>query len=405
MTPFKYCCTECHRTYERDQVRYLCPDCSPGVEPRVPLRGVLEVVFDYEAVARELEARPGDFSVLRPVEEEFLPNYSVGNTPLVAAPRLGEALGYSRLMVKNDSLNPSGSLKDRASFLVVAEAARLGEDRIVTASTGNAASALAAVCAAAGRKAVIFVPSAATRAKLVQIVLYGAEVIVIDGTYDDAFRLSIEYTQARGGLNRNTAYHPFTIEGKKTAALEIFTQNGNRAPDAVIVPMGDGVIVSGIYKGFRDLKQCGLIDRLPRLIGVQAKGSDAIHRYVVSGEYRDADTPRTIADSISVAAPSAAHPARKAIVESGGFTVIVSDEEILNAQSLLCRTTGVFAEPAASTVVAALGRIGSDQLDRSAEIVLLVTGHGLKDTEGPLTGLSVPRPVVPVLEAVLAEET
>ena len=405
MMPFTYCCTECRKTYERDEVRYLCPACSPRAEPRVPLRGVLEVEFDYEWVARELEARPGDFSVLRPVEEEFLPNYSVGNTPLVVAPRLGEALGFSRLMIKNDALNPSGSLKDRASFLVVAEAVRLGENRVVTASTGNAASALAAVCAAAGKKAVIFVPNASTKAKLVQMVLYGAEVIVLDGTYDDAFRISIEYTQARGGLNRNTAYHPFTIEGKKTAALEIFAQNGNRAPDAVVVPLGDGVIVSGIYKGFRDLQQCGLIDRLPRLIGVQAKGSDAIHRYVITGEYRDAESPVTIADSISVAAPSAAHTARRAIVESGGFSVTVSDQEILNGQSLLCRTTGVFAEPAASTVIAALGRIDRERLDRSAEIVLLVTGHGLKDTEGPLTGLSVPRPVAPVLEAVLAEET
>ena len=174
---------------------------------------------------------------------------------------LGDALGFANVWIKNDGLNPSASLKDRASFLVVAEANRLKEKTIVTASTGNAASALAAVCAAAGKRALIFVPENAPKAKLAQMLLYGATVVPVSGTYDDAFRLSLEYTAKRGGLNRNTAYHPLTIEGKKTVGLEIWQQNNWRVPDAILVPTGDGVIISGVHKAFCDLKAAGLISR------------------------------------------------------------------------------------------------------------------------------------------------
>jgi threonine synthase len=400
MTPFRYRCTECGRTFARDAVRYLCPDCGPGGPPGEPLRGVLEAVLDETELRRALDARPGDLRAFLPVEPEFHPAYPVGNTPLVAVPGLGAALGFERLLVKNDALEPSGSLKDRASFLVVAEAIRLGEPRVVTASTGNAASALAAVCAATDREAVIFVPKTAPRAKLVQMLVHGARVVPIDGTYDDAFRLSLEYTRERGGLNRNTAYHPLTIEGKKTVALEIFFQLGGRAPDAVVVPVGDGVILAGVWKGFTDLVRCGRLDRLPRLVAVQAEGSAAIHRFVTTGIFRKVDVPDTIADSIAVGVPSNARLARKAIEESGGFSLTVSDEEILEAQGLLARTTGIFAEPSAAAVVAALPRVDEDRLDRGSEIVLLVTGHGLKDVEAPLARLSLPDPVPATLDAV-----
>jgi threonine synthase len=203
-------------------------------------------------------------------------------------------------LLKNDGLNPSGSLKDRASFLVVAEATRLGDGRIVAASTGNAASALAAVCAAAGKEAIIFVPATAPRAKLVQILLYGATLIPVAGSYDDAFRLSLEFTYSEGGLNRNTAYHPLTIEGKKTAGLEIFAQNGLKVPDVIAIPVGDGVILHGVYKAFADLRSAGLITALPRLLCVQSERSDAIHRYFTTGNYADAPSPDTYADSIAV---------------------------------------------------------------------------------------------------------
>ncbi|HEX7611356.1 MAG TPA: threonine synthase [Candidatus Limnocylindrales bacterium] len=394
MTEFQYRCSRCGRTYGRDEVRYLCPECGRAYAPGMPLVGVLEVELDYQAIAKRFQRARPDWDLFSPVEREHFPVYPAGDTPFSPAPRLGERLGLPRLWIKNDGLNPSGSLKDRASVLVVAEAARLGEKTLVAASTGNAASSLAAVCAAAGRRAVIFVPQSAPRAKLVQMLICGARVIPVRGSYDDAFRLSLEYTRRRGGLNRNTAYHPLTIEGKKTAGLEIFAQNGMRVPDAILIPVGDGVIISGIYKAFHDLRAAGLCERLPRLIAVQAESSAAIHDYIVSGSFRPAASPATIADSISVSVPSNPDLARRAVLESGGFSLTVSDERILEAQVLLASEAGVFAEPAAAAAAAALlADEARERLNPDWQIVILVTGHGLKDVEAPLSRLRIPEAV------------
>jgi threonine synthase len=279
---------------------------------------------------------------------------------------------------------------------VVAEAARLKSPSIVTASTGNAASALAAVCASSGSKAIIFVPEKAPKAKLVQMILYGATVVPVRGTYDDAFALSIRYTDTKGGLNRNTAYHPLTIEGKKSAGLEIWAQNQFVVPDAIIIPVGDGVILAGIFKAFYDLRQAGLIEKLPRLISVQAEGSAAIHRYVTSGAYTAEQSPSTLADSISVSVPSNAHYARHAITESDGCSVVVSDQEIVAAQRLLAESTGIFAEPAAAAAAAGAQKLAlSHDPHLAGRVVLLITGHGLKDIDVPLRNLRIPPSVDP----------
>ena len=402
MTPFQYRCTTCGRAFSRDEVRYLCPECGPSYRPGMPLVGVLEVVFDYAAIRAAFNPAQPDWNLFCAVEPEFHPPILVGNTPLSPVARLGAELGLPSLWVKNDGLNPSGSLKDRASYLVVAEARRLGMDLIVAASTGNAASALAAVCASTDVKALIFVPETAPKAKLVQMVLYGATVVPVKGTYDDAFALSLEYTAKRGGLNRNTAYHPLTIEGKKTAGLEIWAQLGYQVPEAILISVGDGVILGGVAKAFQDLKRAGLIDRLPRLIGIQAESSDAIHRYVQSSVYSDAANPTTRADSISVTCPSHAHGARKAILESGGATLTVTDAEILEAQALLARRSGIFTEPAGATALAGLIKLqaGEQRLSTDAPVVILATGHGLKDVEAPLSRISIPAAVEPRLEAL-----
>ena len=405
MTEVQYRCSLCGRTYGRDEVRYLCPECGRGYSPGMPLRGVLEAEFDYRGIARRFRRSRPDWDLFSPVDREHYPDYPAGGTPFSPAPRLGERLGWPRLWIKNDGLNPSGSLKDRASFLVVAEAARLNERTLVAASTGNAASSLAAVCAAAGRRAVIFVPQSTPKAKLVQMLVCGARVVPVRGSYDDAFRLSLEYTRRRGGLNRNTAYHPLTIEGKKTAGLEIFAQNGLRVPDAILVPVGDGVIISGIYKAFHDLRAAGLCERLPRLVAVQADSSAAIHDYIVGGNFRPAPSPVTIADSISVSVPSNPDLARRAVRESGGFSLTVSDERILQAQALLAGQAGIFAEPAAAAAAAALlSDEARQRLDPGWQIVLLVTGHGLKDVEAPLSRLRIPE-AVPADCADLPAET
>ena len=401
MPSFLYHCTTCGKTYQRDEVRYLCPACAQQYHPGIPLVGVLSAQFDYGAIKKRFRKEKPDWRLFSAVEEKHYPPYPLGRTPFFPVAALGKALGFDHVWLKNDGLNPSASLKDRASFLVVAEANRLEESTIVTASTGNAASALAAVCAAAGKRAIIFVPANAPTAKLVQMVLYGARVIPVRGTYDDAFRLSLEYTARRGGLNRNTAYHPLTIEGKKTVGLEIYEQNRFKVPDVILVPVGDGVIISGVFKAFYDLKAAGLISRLPRLVCVQAEPSAAIHHYIRTGKYCDAVKPATIADSISVSVPSNAHLARKAVLESGGFSITVTDEEILSAQRTLAERTGIFAEPAAAATVAALQKLkGSTTLDPKEQIVLLITGHGLKDIEAAMQSVRIPAAIEPKLEAL-----
>jgi threonine synthase len=233
------------------------------------------------------------------------------------------------------------------------------------------------------------------------MLLYGARVIPIKGTYDDAFRLSLEYTARRGGLNRNTAYHPLTIEGKKSVGLEILQQNKFKTPDVILVPTGDGVIISGVFKAFYDARAAGLINKLPRLVCVQAETSAAIHNYITSGNYRNADRPQTIADSISVSIPANAHMARAAVRESGGFSVTVTDEEILDGQRLLAAKAGVFAEPAAAATVAALKKLRKSRLlGRKEQIVLLITGNGLKDVDAALKNVPLPASVEPTMAGI-----
>ena len=401
MVDIGYRCTTCGKRYPRDAVRYLCPDCSKDYRPGIPLLGVLTVEFDYGEIRRKFKKERPQWDLFSAVERKFFPPDAMPPTPFFQSEALGDAFGFSNVWLKNDGLNPSGSLKDRASFLVVAEANRLKEEIVVTASTGNAASALAAVCAAAGKRALIFVPQTAPKAKLAQMLLYGGCVVPVMGTYDDAFSLSLEYTARHPGLNRNTAYHPLTIEGKKTVGLEIWQQNGFRVPSAIIVPTGDGVILSGVYKAFYDLKAAGLIRSLPRIICVQATRSCAIHRYVTTGRYSDAIRPTTIADSISVSIPSNAHMARKAILESGGHSLLVSDSEILGAQRTLASTTGVFAEPAAAAAVAALSKLKLDgSVGRDDQIVALITGHGLKDVDAAMKSVTLPPAVPPTLASL-----
>ena len=378
-----YECSNCGKTYNRDEVKYLCPACSADYKPGEPLKGVLLAKFDYDSIGKKFTKDNPDMNLFSAVEEKYFPEYKCGNTPFLKFSNLNKQTGFDNIWIKNDSLNPSGSFKDRASFLVVAEANRINEDTIVTASTGNAASSLAAVCASAGKKAIIFVPESAPKAKLLQMFIYGADVRKVNGTYDDAFKLSLEYTEKNKGLNRNTAYHPLTIEGKKSAGLEIFIQNGFKSPNAILIPVGDGVIISGIYKAFYDLKEAGIINKLPRLVCVQAESSDAIHNFIQTGKYRNAANPKTVADSISVSAPSNAFMAAKSVKESGGFSVTVTDDEIMNAQKELAMTTGIFAEPSCSTVLAALIK-SKDKFDKKEQIVLLITGSGLKDIDSAL---------------------
>ena len=378
-------CTTCGRRYKRDEVLYLCPSCSVDYQPGIPLPGVLEAVFDYQEIGRTLSQKGREnfgleefcqlFSAL---ERKLYPPLPVGNTPFYKLKRIGRE--DDNIWIKNEALNPSASFKDRASHLMVAEARRLGVTEIACASTGNAASSLAAFCASAGIKAVIFAPASAPPAKLVQIKIHGAELHLVNGSYDDAFKAALEYSSRQGCLNRNTAYHPLTIEGKKSSGLELYHQNSCKSPDWIVIPVGDGVILAGIHKAFLDLKRSGQLVRLPRLLAVQAASSDAITSYWETGEYNDAQQPATIADSISVRTPSNAHWALRALRDTEGAALRVSDEEISDAQAELASCAGVFSEPSSAAALAGMHKAMQDGLIASGQqVVLLITGHGLKD--------------------------
>jgi threonine synthase len=304
----------------------------------------------------------------------------------------GELKGV-KLFLKDDSQNPTFSFKDRASDLVCAFAKENGINTIVAASTGNAGSSLAGICASQHQRAIIFVPKSAPKAKLTQILMYGAQLIPVDGTYDDAFELSIEATKKFGWYNRNTAYNPFTIEGKKIVAFEIFQQMKRELPDRVFVPVGDGCIISGVYKGFEDLLKLDLIDKIPIIVAVQSEKSDNIIRNLEQDSFVSKPS-NTIADSIAVDIPRNFWMTKKYIEEYNGEWIAVSDEEIISASKILSENTGIFAEPAAAASFAGMLKYSEqDKIDENSKNVVLLTGSGLKDLDVVENEIVIPKAI------------
>jgi threonine synthase len=375
-------CVLCGTSHDPAAISYACPACGP--------LGVLAVHYDYERIAPQMSraslAANRDQTMWRyrpllPISysRKDTPQLAIGGTPLYSVERLRQYLGMSDLWLKDDSRNPSASLKDRASIIAI----MLAEGRTVAcASTGNAASSLATQAAAAGLSCYIFVPHYAPRAKIVQLLMCGATIFAVNGTYDDAFDLCIEACNAYGWYNRNTGYNPYLVEGKKTVGLEIAEQLDWQVPGTVLVPTGDGCIISGVYRGFEDFYRLGLIDRMPRLVAVQAEGSPAIVRALEGdGIVRECEA-HTIADGISVGLPRNGAMAVRHIRASGGFGITVSDEAILAAEKELARLTGVFAEPSGATCYAGLLRLlDEEKIAKDERVVLLVTGSGLKSVD------------------------
>jgi len=386
-TRWMYRCPTCGKTYPIEPGRYLCDECAKKQRPDEPLRGVLECALEGEAPARG--------SVPLPVEDRFFPPIPVGQTPLWAPERLRSELGMPNLWLKDDTCNPSGSYKDRASWLVAAFARKFGIREIVLASTGNAASSMACVGAAADIKIRVYVPKSAPIAKRVQILQYGAELVEVDGTYDLAFDQSLAYSRATGMLSRNTAYNPLTIEGKKTASFEIARDLATAkkaagadvramsaapaylAPDHVFVPTGDGVIIAGVIRGFEDLVKLGWIERMPTVWAAQAEGSCAIARALETGIFEPRPSS-TIADSISVDIPRNGYFALDRLRRHSGRAVVVNDGEILAAQRRLSRSSGLFAEPSSACAFAGFLKV-KEQLAPETRVVVMLTGSGLKD--------------------------
>ena len=385
-----------------EELMYQCPDCSRENNGSSFPKGNLIVELEDEVLeeARKKDhVTPDDFYPYPSDDKEIFP---IGVTPLMRPGRIAERLSLPDLRFKLDSQLISGSFKDRASYEVALQAKALGEKKIVLASTGNAGAAMSAVGAAMGLDIILFVPASAPINKLMQSVLYGAHVVPVKGSYDDAFALSIEYTKLFGGINRNTAYNPMTIEGKKSISIELFEQMGRTVPDAVYVSVGDGCIIAGVAKGFRDLKKAGLIDKVPRLIAAQSESSDAITRAIRDEDFSPVSAT-TRADSISVDLPANGRMAASAVKESGGWAVTVSDERILESQLELTRESGVLAEPAAATAFAALEKDRDhivSELGQDASIVVLLTGTGFKDMKVFDNRISLPEPIENSVEAV-----
>lgn len=391
----------CGAEYDLDEIDYVCP--RHGDEGIVDVRydyAALRALVDREALSAGREMSMWRYKPLLPVAPDApTPPLRVGWTPLYAAPRLAERLGMRHVWVKDDGLNPTASFKDRASALAVVKAQERGATVITTASTGNAAAALAGLAASVGMQAVIFVPRSAPPAKIAQHLVYGARVLLVDGTYDDAFDLTLAVAREFGWYNRNTAYNPFMTEGKKTAAYEIAEQLGWQVPDWVFVPVGDGCILGGIHKGFKDLLALGWIDRMPRLMGVQAEGSAALVKACEQGldpmEIKPAEA-ETIADSICACLPRDRAKALMAARETDGDFLAVSDAEILEAIPILARSTGVFCEPAAAAAYAGFAKaVAQGTIAADARVVLLLTGSGLKDIASAMKTVPTPQVVVP----------
>lgn len=399
-------CTICGATYGVDEVRYVCPRHGDD--------GNLDVQYDYDVIAarisrESLAANPETtmwrYKPLIAVEPESpVPPLRVGWTPLYPAPRLASLLGLRHVWVKDEGMNPTASLKDRASAVAVVKAREVGAEIITTASTGNAAAAMAGLAASIGLPAVIFVPKTAPPAKIAQHLIYGARVLLVDGTYDMAVELTLQVAKEFGWYNRSTGYNPYMTEGKKTAALEICEQLGWEAPDRIFVPVGDGCIIGGIHKGLKDLLALGWIDAMPKIMGIQAAGSSALvdaWERGLQGWEMTQQPADTLADSISAGLPRDRNKALAAVRETDGAYLRVSDEEILNAIPVIARHTGVFCEPAASAAYAGLVKaVAQGMISPDERVVVLLTGSGLKDIKSAMRSVPEPPIVAPNLEAV-----
>ena len=396
-------CVSCGHEQEAVPNTTTCEKCG----------GILDIKYDYEWIKgqvtpKELPERK-DNSMWR--YREFLPvagdskvpKLRVGWSPFYEVERLAERIGVAKLFVKDDGINPTASLKDRASAMAVVKAEEAGADTIACSSTGNAASSLAGNAAAAGFKTFIFVPERAPKGKVAQLMMFGANVISVQGSYEDTFRLSAEAIDRWGWYNRNAAINPYLMEGKKTVSFEIAEQLNWKMTDYVAVSVGDGCTIGGVWKGFKDLYASGFIDRLPRLISVQAEGCCPLNRAIREGKDWYPMEENTIADSIAVGVPRNPDKALNAIRESNGIVVNVTDEEILEAMKLLGTTCGVFAEPAGATGTAGVKKaVEQGLIPKDASVVSIVTGNGLKDTANAIKAAGEPILIKPEM-ALLVE--
>ncbi len=384
----------------------VCPRCGP-------LDGILDVGYDLDRVQaawkkNPLHDRPRNqwrYEELLPLEPEAIRReWSDGYTPIVDTPRLARQLGIQQIVLKDEGRNPTGSFKDRSSAVGVTHALQVGATTIACASTGNAASSLAGHAAMAGLPAYIFVPQTAPEPKVAQLQVFGATVFAVKSSYDEAYDLCSRACREFGWSNRNCAINPVLVEGKKTAGLEVAEQSASfgGVPDWVAVSVGDGCTIAGIWKGLKQMRELGFIDRLPRLLAVQADEVNPIQYALEHDELPQEPTGKTIADSIDVHVPRNWRKAVHAIRESEGVLVTATDDAILDAMRLTGRH-GVFAEPAAAAAMAGVvSATSSKTIGPQDRVLVMITGSGLKDTKNAIRAAGRPIEIEPTVAAVAA---
>ena len=392
-------CVLCGKSAPPPRSAGTCPECGDAF-------AILDVDFDLPRVAKSmtresLENRPfnhwryHELLPIEPDEEAFA--WPVGWTPIVDTPRLAEWAGCRILRVKDDGRNPTSSFKDRASSVGVLHAMQAKATRIACASTGNAASSLAGYAAMAGLPATIFVPQRAPEPKVAQLLIYGADVRRVRGTYAQAYDLCSAECARNDWYNRNCAINPYLVEGKKTCGLEIAEQTAGREPDWVVISVGDGCTVAGVAKGLLQMKELGHINRVPRILGVQAAGMDPLARAFEIGELPTEVSGQTLADSIDVPVPRNWRKAIKYIKAANGQMIRVTDDEITDAMKSAGRLAGVFAEPASAASIAGVKRAITDGvIPASADVLAVVTGNGLKDIKTAMSIAGTPTEVDPL---------
>jgi threonine synthase len=392
-------CFLCNEKIQYGNV-HTCPKCG--------VRGILDVLYDYERLGnsltpKTLAGRLQDhwrYRELLPISPDaVIPPLHIGWTPTYDVPRLASEIGLKRLFLKDEGRNPTSSFKDRASSVGVLKAQEFGFGTIACASTGNAASSLAGLSAAVGLRSVIFVPQRAPEPKITQLLIFGATVVRVQGTYEQAFDLCREACKRFGWYDRNSGTNPFLVEGKKTAGLEIAEQFGIAVPEWVVVSVGDGCTIGGIGKGLREMRKLGFINRAPKLLGVQAEGACPILESFSSGEDLVPAPTNTIADSIAVGTPRNWRRAIHEIRESRGAMIAVSDQEILDAMRSTARLGAIFGEPAGVAGVAGLKKaIAQGLIDRDSSAVVVITGNGLKDIQSAKQATGRPLDIEPKFE-------
>ncbi len=399
-----YECTLCHKTFDKNMLINTCDECGE--------KGILDINYDYKelkkVINKEYFKNNTDFTMWRYKylmsikDVSFSKTLKIGWTPLYKSNFLKEELRLKELYIKDEGLNPTASLKDRASGVAVVKAMEENAEVISCSSTGNAASSLAGNAARLGLKTVIFVPERAPLGKLSQLLIYGAKVISVKGDYKDTFNLSKAAIDHFGWYNRNAAINPHLVEGKKTVALEIAEQLDWKLTDWVVVSVGDGCTIGGVYRGFYDLFMVGLINEIPKILGVQSDGCSPFYTAFSEGCPLVEAEENTIADSIAVGIPRNPVKAQRAVKDSGGTWITVSDEEILKAMKSLGTKEGIFGEPAG--VAGFAGVINALQqgiIKHTESVTVIVTGNGLKDTTNALKATEAPLSLKPELQELI----